>query len=105
MSENPEKMQAFYAQVFEWNFDSTSMPGYTLVNTGQQPCGGLMKRPPQAPESRLNVYFKVESLDETMKKVERAGGKIVVPRTHIPNVGDYAFFTDPAGVIVDIFQS
>jgi hypothetical protein len=104
MSEDPDKMQAFYREVFNWTFDNASMPGYTLVNTGEQPGGGLMKRPPQAPESRLNVYFKVNCLDDTMRSVEKAGGRVVVPRTHIPNVGDYAFITDPEGVVLGLFQ-
>jgi hypothetical protein len=105
MSGDPEKIREFYARVFAWSFDDKAMPGYTVINTGQPPGGGLMKRPPQAPESRLNVYFKVDRLDDTMKKVESAGGKIVVPKTNIPNVGNYAFFTDPEGVIVGIFES
>jgi predicted enzyme related to lactoylglutathione lyase len=104
MSENPDRMQAFYGKVFDWSFDNSSMPGYTLIQTGAAPAGGLMKRPPQAPESRLNAYFQVQSIDETAKKVERAGGRVVVPKTHIPNVGSYAFFTDPEGVIVGIFE-
>lgn len=104
MSENPEKMQAFYGGVFGWEFDGNTMPGYTLVSTGAHPGGGLMKRPPQAPTSMMHVYFKVDSIDETMKKVEQGGGTLAVPRTPIPGVGCYAFFKDPEGVIVGLFE-
>jgi len=105
MSDNPEKCKAFYAGVFGWKFDDTSMPGYTGVDTGKEPCGGLMKRPEQAPRPTLNVYFMVENIETTLGKVQKAGGQIVVPKTPIPNVGAFAVFADPEGIVVGIFQS
>lgn len=104
MSNDPVRMQGFYAKVFGWTFNNEIMPGYTIIDAGAPPGGGLMKRPPQAPESRLNVYFKVADIDETLKKIEHAGGKMVVPKTQIPGHGAYAFFTDPEGVIVGIHE-
>jgi uncharacterized protein len=105
MSDNPEKCQAFYANVFGWEFDNTSMPGYTGVNTGKEPCGGLMQRPPQAPRPALNVYFMVPDIAATLAKVQKVGGQVIVPKTPIPNVGAFAMFADPEGIVVGIFQS
>ena len=104
LSDNPDKCRAFYSKVFGWAFDETSMPGYTLINTGKEPGGGLMKRPPAAPGPALSSYFMVDDIDATLAKVQEAGGRTVVPKSPIPNVGSFAFFVDPEGVPVGIFQ-
>ncbi len=105
MSDNPEKCKAFYASVFGWEFDDTSMPGYTMVNPGKEPGGGLMQRPPQAPHPALNVYFMVQDIPATLAKVQKAGGQVIVPQTPIPNVGAFAMFADPEGIVIGVFKS
>jgi predicted enzyme related to lactoylglutathione lyase len=105
MSDSPEKCKSFYAGVFGWEFDDSSMPGYTMVNTGKEPGGGLMQRPAEAPHPALNVYFMVDDIEATLDKVKGAGGTVVVPKTPIPNVGAYAIFLDPEEICVGIFQS
>jgi predicted enzyme related to lactoylglutathione lyase len=104
MSDAPDKCKAFYTAVFGWEFDDSSMPGYTMIRTGQDPSGGLMKRPPEVPGPCLNVYFDVQNIDDTLAKATQAGGTVIVPKTAIPNVGHYAFFTDPEGVPVGLLQ-
>ena len=39
MAEDTERAQAFYGEVFSWKFDAESMPGYTLIQPGQEPNG------------------------------------------------------------------
>lgn len=104
VSDNPEKCKVFYSQVLGWTFDDCSMPGYTLINPGEQPNGGLMQRPPMAPKPALNAYFLVESIDATLTKVEQAGGRTIVPKMQIPNAGAFAMFLDPEGIAVGIYQ-
>lgn len=105
MSDAPEKCKAFYAKVFGWEFDDQSMPGYALIKTGAEPGGGLMQRPPQAPQVALNVYFMVEDIGATLNKVKAGGGQVVVPESPIPNVGSYAMFLDPEGIPIGLFKS
>ena len=81
MSDDPEKCMAFYAEVLGWEYDACAMPGYTFIKTAQPaqpPCGGLMKRPDEAPAPALNVYFQVDDIDATLEKVKAAGGTVVV---------------------------
>ena len=105
MSDDPDKCRVFYSTVLGWEFDDRSMSGYTLVNPGKEPNGGLMKRPDQVPGPVLNTYFLVDDIEATLAKAQGAGGNTLVPRTSIPNVGSYAFFQDPEGICVGIFQS
>ena len=105
MTDDEEKCKAFYGAVFDWSFDNSSMPGYTLIQTGSQPGGGVMKRPAEAPEPAFNAYFLVDDMDATLAKIAEAGGTIVVPKTPIPKVGYYAIFLDPEHICLGLFQS
>lgn len=103
-SDDPEKCQQFYGSVLDWEFDSQSMPGYTLINTGSEPGGGLMKTPAEAPGPCLSVYFLVDDIGATISKAQQAGGKVLVPETPIPNVGAFAVLSDPEGLGFGIFK-
>lgn len=100
-----EKAKAFYGQVFDWKFDETSMPGYTMIDTGKEPGGGMMVRPPQAPHCSLSTYFLVDDVEATLAKAVAAGAKVIVPRTPIPGVGAFGMFLDPDGIPLGVFES
>lgn len=104
MAKDVAMCKAFYGGVFAWTFDDTTMPGYTLVHTGQEPTGGIFEKPADAPHACLNVYFTVQDLEKTLDKAAELGGKTLVPKTPIPGVGHFAMFTDPEGVPVGIMQ-
>ncbi len=104
MSGDPEKFKAFYGKVFDWKFDDDSMPGYTLINAGVEPTGGLAAKPPESPGPCLNIYFQVNDVDAVLKKAENNGAKVLVPKTQIPNVGHIALFADPEGIPIGILQ-
>ncbi len=105
MTDDPEKCKAFYRNVFDWQFDDSSMPGYTLIKPDKEPHGGLMQRPTEAPKAMLSVYFQVDDIETILAKVAQGGGQVLVPKTEIPNVGFYAMFADPEGIPVGVFES
>ena len=104
MSDDPAACKAFYSDVFGWEYDDKSMPDYMLVKTGEEPDGGVMERPAEAPAPALNVYFMVDDIEVTLGKVRQGGGGVIVPKTPIPNVGAFAMFSDPEGIVVGVFQ-
>ena len=104
MTNDPQRLRSFYENLFDWNYDDRSMPGYTLVQTGTEPTGGLFQTPPGAKGNCLTVYFQVPDLDSTLKKVEKSGGKLVVGKTPIPGVGHFAMITDVDGNTVGLMQ-
>ena len=105
MTADPEKCRTFYGAVFDWQFDDESMPGYTLVNTGTEPSGGVFPRPPEAPGVCLSVYFQVQDVDATLAKATEGGATVLVPKTEIPNnIGHFAMFADPEGIPIGIMQ-
>ncbi|HNQ24248.1 MAG TPA: VOC family protein [Phycisphaerae bacterium] len=96
--------KAFYGGLFDWQFDDRSMPGYTLINAGVEPTGGMMAKPPQAPGSCLSVYFLVDDIDATLAKASALGGSVIVPRTPIPGTGAFAMIADPEGIVFGILK-
>jgi predicted enzyme related to lactoylglutathione lyase len=63
----------------------------------------MMKR--QNPEHKPVNYIGVESIDEYVKKIEALGGKVIVPKTEIPEIGWFALALDPEGNQFGIFQN
>ena len=104
MSSDPARCKAFYGAVFDWQFDDKSMPGYTLIDSGIEPTGAVFPKPANAPAACLNAYFKVDDIDAALKTVTENGGKILIPKTTIPNVGDFAMFADPEDIPIGIMQ-
>jgi predicted enzyme related to lactoylglutathione lyase len=104
MTLDPKKCKAFYGAIFDWKFDDESMPGYTLVNTGAEPTGGVFPKPDDVPVPCINVYFQVEDIEAVLAKVAELGGKTLVPKTQIPKVGHFAMFTDLEGTVIGILQ-
>lgn len=104
MTADPPRCKAFYGSVFGWQFDDESMPGYTLINPGAEPNGGIMKRPAAAPAAALHAYFLVDNISATLVKAAGAGGSVVVQPTDIPNVGTFAMIADPEGIVVGLLK-
>jgi predicted enzyme related to lactoylglutathione lyase len=103
----PERAIKFYSGVFGWTIHKYGGPmEYYLVDTGdpKEPGinGGLVVNKDAQPRTVNTIA--VENLDEFMKKIEEAGGKIVVPKTAIPGVGWLAYFNDTEGNIVGMHQ-
>ncbi len=65
--------------------------------------GGFMKKR-DVNQPVVNA-INVTDINQVMKQIEKYGGKIVVPKTPIQNVGWSAYFKDPDGNIHGIHQN
>ena len=95
------RARAFYGRVFGWRYEAG--PGYTMIESGRPPGGGMMALPPPVQSPALTVYFQVEDIDRTLREVVEAGGSVAAPRMEIPP-GWFAVFVDPDGIPVGIMQ-
>jgi predicted enzyme related to lactoylglutathione lyase len=112
--DNKERAMKFYAQSFGWRLTDMPQMNYVVAQTvdvddKQMPKepgainGGLFQRPKEAPSP--TIYVDVQSVDEAIKKVQAAGGKVVTPHTPIPGMGSYARVSDTEGNVIGLFQS
>jgi len=110
-ADNPESLSGFYRDLFGWKFEKMSMGDrgdYWMIETraGQDAAGsndGMMKRS-DATQKPVN-YVMVESVDEYAEKAEKLGGKIIIPKTHVPDMGAFAVALDPEDNAFGIFES
>lgn len=96
------KCKAFYQKVFDWQVNE--QPGYGLIDAGAPPAGGIFPAPPEVPLG-VAVYVGVDSIEETVKKVRDAGGRIVVEKQEVPGMGWFTTFLDPEGNEMSLWQS
>ena len=90
------------------------MDDYTIVQTtptdeNQRPTepgainGGMMKRSADAPAPVITI--NVGSVDDSLKKVEAAGGTVVRPKTEIPGMGSFAYLKDTEGNVIGLWEN
>lgn len=98
----------FYSKVFNWGVKSNPGPEGEYVEwqvNGRSIAGGMAMGsmyPPQVPPHWL-VYFAVANTDDTVKRAQELGGKVMAPAMDIPQ-GRFAVLNDPQGAAFAVIQ-
>jgi len=111
--DDQQRAQKFYQEVFGWQINKFLDMDYYLVTTTpsdenmrpKEPGainGGLLKKDPTGEHPVLVI--DVPSIDEHIKKIESAGGKVVMPKMEIGDFGLYARVADTEGNVIGIWQ-
>jgi predicted enzyme related to lactoylglutathione lyase len=111
-----DRARKFYSKVFGWKLRHWEDPSadYTLVTTGPvdkkgmltKPGminGGMMKRMPKV-KSPV-IYMMVDDVEATLVKIEKMGGKRITDSTPVGEMGWSAYFQDPEGNLLGVFQT
>ena len=93
-----ERAKKFYTELFGWKIEKRPGPmEYYEITTanekGEEGLGGGMARRENPQETIVN-YVDVPSINEFIVKVEKLGGKIVLPKTAVPGIGYTAVCLD-----------
>jgi uncharacterized protein len=64
--------------------------------------GGIMKR--MHPEHQVSNYIDLKSVDEYSSKLQKIGGKVVVPKMAVPGMGYIAICLDTENNTFGIFE-
>lgn len=94
--------QAFYAAVFGWRFRDYGPPGFVQImdEAGQSPMGAIQQRRQLLDNEATRGFectFGVDDVDETRRHVVAAGGRMLMERFTISDVGHLIAFEDPGG--------
>ena len=95
----------FLEEAFGWRFESLKFPlgEYLSFEAPGGVRGGI--RPVQAKEIPGSMnYVRVDDLDAALRRIERGGGAIVLPRVDIPGMGSFFWFRIPGGPILAAWQ-
>jgi len=105
MTSDPEGAKAFYDAVVGWNIGEAEpqMNGYRMIGRSDGKfAGGVLPLTPDMEQHGAKPtwlgYLYVNDVDEKLRSIEAAGGKIYLAATDIPNVGRIAMVADPQGI-------
>lgn len=99
-SHNAPESVAFFEKVFEWNFEydeRTTIHEMVAQPEMLQLAGGGIFTLQKAKLPFLTLYIKVENIEEMAKKVEEAGGFIVIEPFDIGGGLWICLFNEPSG--------
>ena len=111
--DDQERAVAFYGEAFGWQLQVLPEMRYVLATTGpshQGPPsepgfinGGLLARggDVRGPVITLDV----DDIDATLETVERLGGATVSAKAEVGELGFSAYFTDPEGNLMGLWQN
>jgi predicted enzyme related to lactoylglutathione lyase len=110
MGPDPRRLTGFYGSVFGWDFtDPGPTPGdppgeYFVALLRGRAVAGVASLPPEANEPGWNTYIEVEDVDDTARRVEEAGGTVLVQPFDAPPAGRIAVAADPDGASFAIWK-
>lgn len=105
-SDDLDRAKSFYEGLFGWEIGSMpEFPNYGLFRTGQEDIGGAIGLRGETAPTKPRIYFTVDSIDETLAKVEGLGGSVVVEKTEVPGMGWYAAINDSEGSEIGLWES
>jgi hypothetical protein len=98
----------FYEKVFGWKFTQYGGPmEYWLVSTGAPESPGIdggLGGAANELHGTVNTV-DVDDIDDAIRKVEANGGQVIVPKDVIPGMGYLAYFREPGGAVIGLFQN
>ncbi len=112
-----KRMMDFYGKAFDWKFQvfGPEMGDYVLVTTADVDDKTKMPKEPgringgffqKSETSNWNARMTVgvKDINEAVKKVKDAGGKVDMEPVEIPGVGKYVTFSDTEGNQLSLLQ-
>lgn len=97
-----DKLRDFYSKAFAWKIDVMPEMAYGIVGNGGEGIDGGIG---QGDQTNVIFYIEVDDPQAYLDKIEKQGGKTVVPVTEIPNVVTFAQFADPDGNVVGLVKA
>ncbi len=113
-AEKVDRARKFYSEAFGWQITPVPEMDYNMVGTvpsdetgrPKEPGainGGMMKRSSDVKHPVITI--EVDDIEDSLKKVKNLGGRVAVKRTAMGEHGFYAYFEDPEGNLMGLFES
>ncbi|WP_030685242.1 VOC family protein [Streptomyces sp. NRRL B-1347] len=108
--DDPVRTSAFYGRLFGWTFldHGEEYDHYLTARLDGRNVADIGPRPPGAERggpSAWLVCLAVDGADAVAERIERAGGKLLVPPNDVGTHGRFAVAEDPAGAVFAIWQA
>jgi predicted enzyme related to lactoylglutathione lyase len=106
-ADDVERLSKFYKNVFGWKITKAPMPDfdYWLISTGPEGKsvgGGLYKK--TGPNDGPRNFIQVEEIDSVISSFKKAGGKEMMGKQEVPEIGFTFIGTDPEGNMIGLHE-
>jgi hypothetical protein len=109
-----KQAQQFYGKIFGWNMIDVGDDNmqYIMVHTGKTDKKGMLQEKgvingglmPRVDAKQPIVIVTVSSVDKTLEKIKKQGGKTVLKKQEVMGMGYYARFADKDGNILGLWE-
>ncbi|MBI4895428.1 MAG: VOC family protein [Candidatus Aenigmarchaeota archaeon] len=114
-ADDPVRAGNFYNKLFGWNIEPVQNMQYWIARTVEVDSkmipkevgainGGIFKRGGTSAQHPVLV-IDVESIDQSLKDIQKAGGSVFVPKQEIGGMGFYATFRDCEGNVMGLWEN
>ena len=108
MTTDVKGAKVFYGELFGWRMQDIKAGSmdYTMVKLGDTEIAGIMAIPETAAgmPPTWGAYVTVNNVDALLPRVEKLGGKVLMPPHDIPDVGRFAVIQDPQGAMLSLIS-
>ena len=104
-AENADAAAKFYADLFGWKIQPVPEMNYVMWEDGTGAGGGFPQVSEESPAGRVLVYIDSDDIEADLKKVTQLGGKVLYPKTEIPQMGWFGILEDPTGNALGLYTS
>ena len=106
-----DKLNAYYAELFDWEIDSNNPMKYGMVTresnktqSGDLGIGGGVGQGPDGYEGHVTFYVAVPDVEAALQKAEELGGQRVMGPEKIMDMVTLGQFKDPEGHVVGVVE-
>jgi len=100
---NAEESGKFYSQLFGWKITPVPEMNYTLFEPEAGPGGGFTMIGETTKIGYVLIYVDSDDIETDLKKAEKLGAKVLVPKSEIAETGWFGVFSDPTGNMIDLY--
>ena len=100
-----EASAKFYGDLFGWKTEQMPEMNYATFDTEAGLGGGFSQVQADNPVGTVLVYVDTDDIEATLAKIDKLGGKSLVPKTEIPGIGWFGIFADPTGNKVGLYTA
>jgi predicted enzyme related to lactoylglutathione lyase len=101
-TDDVDATREFYGSVFGWHFQDYGPPGFVQIvdDDTRAPIGAIQRRRQlldDEPTRGFECTFAVDDIDGARARIVEAGGRILMEKFTITDVGHLIAFQDPGG--------
>lgn len=95
-------LQRFYSEAFGWHLDTNNPGGYGFLRGEGQKITGGIGAAQQGSSGGVTFYVQTDDPKATLAKIEKLGGRVLMPLTQVAPETTIALFADPEGHVIGL---